>query len=219
MFQNARQLPPFAVSLFLHLTVFAAMSLLAMKPQVLAPFGGYKKGGPVVVEFESVANPVSAIPQNKIAAPVLHDDGDVAIDKKKKTEVLPEQVAVDTAGAKTLGHADGNLTSGPLGEANGNRTASVKERYLYELRVLIEGRKVYPVTSRRLRESGRVLVEFIVQKDGTITSVGIKQGAAFERLNEAAKSLIAGIGKYKPLPAEFTDISARLEIPIEYSLK
>ncbi|WP_413558457.1 TonB family protein [Bdellovibrio sp. HCB209] len=219
MFQKARQLPPFAISLFLHLTVFAGMTMLAMKPQVLAPFGSYKKGGPVVVEIESAATSVVATPQKRIAAPVLNNDGDIAIEKKKAKEILPPQQAIETAGAKTLGHADGNLTSGPLGEANGNRNASIKERYLYELRVLIEGRKVYPVTSRRLRESGRVLVEFTVQKDGTISAVGIKQGAAFERLNEAAKSLIAGIGKYKPLPAEFADISARLEIPIEYSLQ
>jgi protein TonB len=212
-----RQLPPFAISLFLHLAVFAGMSILAMKPEVLAPFGAYKKGGAVVVEFDSLPTPTAAV--QRVAAPVLHNDGDVVVtQKKKKVELLPQQ-SIETAGAKTLGHADGNLTSGPLGEANGNRLASVKERYLYELRVLIEGRKTYPVTSKRLRESGRVLVEFTVQNDGTITAVGIKQGTAFERLNEAAKSLIAGIGKYKPLPSEFAQTSAKLEIPIEYSLQ
>lgn len=212
-----RELPPFAISLFLHLLVFAGMSIIAMKPQVLAPFGAYKKGGPVVVEFESLPTPANAV--KRIAAPVLADDGDVAVEKKKikQAEVIPP--AAEVAGAKTLGHADGNLTSGPLGEANGNRSATIKERYLYELRVLIEGRKVYPVTSKRLRETGRVLVEFTVQQDGSITAVGIKQGAAFERLNEAAKTLIAGIGKYKPLPQEFAQTSARLEIPIEYSLQ
>jgi protein TonB len=212
-----RELPPFAISLFLHLAVFAGMSIVAMKPEVLAPFGSYKKGGAVVVEFDSFSSPVKSVP--RISAPVLLDDGDIAVTQKKKpVQVQPPQAA-EAGGAKTLGHADGNLTSGPLGEANGNRLASIKERYLYELRVLIEGRKVYPVTSKRLRESGRVLVEFTVQNDGTITAVEIKQGTAFERLNEAAKSLIAGIGKYKPLPSEFAQTSAKLEIPIEYSLQ
>ncbi|UYL08998.1 energy transducer TonB [Bdellovibrio sp. SKB1291214] len=212
-----KELPPFAISLFLHLLVFAGMSIIAMKPQVLAPFGAYKKGGAVVVEFESL--PSVATAANRIAAPVVSNEGDIALEKKKikPTEVTPQNAEI--AGAKTLGHADGILTSGPLGEANGSHSATIKERYLYELRILIEGRKVYPVTSKRLRETGRVLVEFTVQQDGSITAVGIKQAAAFERLNEAAKTLIAGIGKYKPLPQEFAQTSARLEIPIEYSLQ
>ncbi|WP_413582453.1 TonB family protein [Bdellovibrio sp. HCB288] len=211
-----RELPPFAISLVLHLAVFAGLSIGALKTQNPAPFGFYKKGGPVVVEFESA--PTQATSVKKIATPKLSDDGEVAIAQKKKQhlEVTPPP---ESAGAKTLGHADGNLTSGPLGEATGNRNASIKERYLYELRVLIEGRKIYPVTSKRLRETGRVLVEFIVEKDGTITAVEVKQGTAFNRLNEAAKSLIAGIGKYKPLPAEFATSSTKLEIPIEYSLQ
>ncbi len=214
---ETRQLPPFAISLFLHLAVFAGMSVVAMKPEVLAPFGAYKKGGAVVVEFDSLPTPATTV--RKVVAPVLSNDGDVAVTQKTKKVEVPAQPAGESAGAKSLGHADGNMTSGPVGEANGNRLASVKERYLYELRVLIEGRKVYPMTSKRLRESGRVLVEFTVQNDGTITAVEIKQGTAFERLNEAAKNLIAGIGKYKPLPSEFAQSSAKLEIPIEYSLQ
>ncbi|WP_413575661.1 energy transducer TonB [Bdellovibrio sp. HCB290] len=203
--------------MFLHLAVFAGLSFAALKPQNTAPFGFYKKGGPVVVEFESA--PTNATAVKHVAMPKLADDGDVAIAQKK---VKPQEMATppaEAAGAKSLGHEDGILTSGPLGEATGKRNASIKERYLYELRVLIEGRKTYPVTSKRLRETGRVLVEFIVEKDGTITAVEIKQGTTFERLNEAAKSLIAGIGKYKPLPAEFATASAKLEIPIEYSLQ
>jgi TonB family protein len=210
-----RQISPFAASLMLHLGAFALMGVVAMKPSILAPLGVYKKGGAVLVEFEmntpqavSVAKPVSRS--------VLSDDGDVSV-QKKKIKDIPQQAAAAPAASTQLGHADGTATSGLLGDPNGKQN-SIKDRYLYELHVLIEGRKTYPMTSRRLRETGKVLVQFTVDKDGTIRDVSVKQGTTYSRLNDAARELIAGIRKYKPLPEEFVGANAKLEIPIEYTL-
>ena len=210
-----KTMPAFAASLVLHVGVFALVSYLAMKPSILAPIGVYKKGGPVVVEI-GVNSPVAATTKS-VSRPHLSEQGDVSVAKKKESKVQPQAPASSVAKTE-LGHLDGTATGGRLGDPNG-KAAGEKERYLYELHVLIEGRKVYPVMSRRLREAGKVLVQFTVEKDGTIKDVSVKEGTSFARLNEAARALIAGIKKYKPLPADFTDSDVKLEIPIEYTLQ
>ncbi len=119
--------------------------------------------------------------------------------------------------AENFGTQQGSVSAGQVGEKNGLE-ASVKERYLYELRTLIEGRKIYPRFARSLRETGRVMVRFQVLRDGQIEGIELASGSSFQRLNQAAIELIKGIGKYRPIPGELVADKLTLELPIEYIL-
>jgi len=199
---------PFAVSLILHLGVFTLLTF-QFRPEAWSPIGVHKKGGSTseIVEIK-ISSPVQVKRNTSLNRPSLSRDGDVAVAHKN----------APPAQSQELGHANGKVSQGPLGESKG-AIANAKERYLYELHVLIEERKVYPVMSRRLREAGRVLIQFTVEKDGTIKDVAVKEGTSYSRLNEAARDLIAGVKKYRPLPAELPEGDAKLEISIEYTLK
>jgi TonB family protein len=122
-----------------------------------------------------------------------------------------------------IGHRGGSTKAGELGDSNGV-AASAWQRYLYELTVLLNSRKVYPLASLRLRETGRVVVRFLVALDGTIRSPEVLAGSGSERLNRAAVELVAGIGQFKPLPSEVLEVSPqmkdlKIDVPIEYLLQ
>lgn len=204
------------VSLALHVGAFAGTSFLALQP-VAIPYGHYKKGDPMLVEI-GIATPAKTTAVKSVAHPQVHDVGDIAIQQKKEIKQEPQQQASSEQTARgQIGFKDGIHTGGELGHSKGFQ-ATAKERYLFELHVLIEGRKVYPSASKRLRETGKVTVEFTLHRDGSIADVILKSPSHFDRLNSAATELISGIKRYKPLPEGFEGAQTRLEIPIEYSL-
>ncbi|QDK36801.1 energy transducer TonB [Bdellovibrio sp. NC01] len=207
----------YIVSLALHLGVFGLVSVYAMKP-VAIPYGHYKKGDPMLVEI-GLSSPAKTSVQSAKAQPAPADKGDVVIPstKKEDKQVSEANSNQDQVARGEIGFKDGTHEGGELGHSKGYQ-ATARERYLFELHVLIEGRKIYPALSKRLRESGKVTVQFTVNKDGAIQDVMVKNPSHFERLNSAASELINGIKRYKPLPAGFEGDQAKLEIPIEYSL-
>ncbi len=212
----SRKWIPYSVSLAMHLAAFAGVSFLAMQP-VAIPYGHYKKGDPMLVEV-GIATSEKKVTTKVAPHPDVPSDGDIEIDQKKeKISEQTDQAQTDQPARGEIGFKDGTHTSGELGHSKGFQ-ATVKERYLFELHVLIEGRKVYPPMSRRLRETGKVTVEFTVNRDGSIVDVVLKNPSHFDRLNSAATELISGIKRYKPLPEGFEGTKTRLEIPIEYSL-
>lgn len=103
------------------------------------------------------------------------------------------------------------------GVKNDGAQADARDRYLDDLRVLLEGRKTYPKVSRYMNESGLVRVRFVVRRDGRIEGIQIVQPSAFERLNRAAHDLVASLATYEPPPGNAA--SVQVELPIEYVLK
>ncbi len=105
----------------------------------------------------------------------------------------------------------------PAGAAEG-RELSARERYLFELRSLIEQKKVYPPLARRLGESGVVSLEFSVLKDGKIVDPRIKAASAHDRLNKAAMELLEQVRNARPLPDEIRGEKLTVVLPIDYQL-
>ena len=212
-----RSYSPYVISTLLHFSVFAGVALFAVKP-LDVPWGHRRKGDAMIVEigFAAPVNPASSVVAES-EIPVA-TSGDVVVKEKKlpKEQQTLTQATTAPIGGQ-VGFADGTHTGGELGHERG-REASAKERYLYELRVLIEGRKHYPSISRRLGESGKVIVEFVVNKEGEINQVNLKVPSSYSRLNVAAQDLVSGIRKFKPLPEGFSTEEARLEVPIDYTL-
>lgn len=90
--------------------------------------------------------------------------------------------------------------------------------YLYGLRRLIDERKIYPPLSRRMGETGKVLISLEVLKSGAIQGIQLKQGSLFARLDQAALEAVSAVEKYKPLPDSVKSEKLTVEVPIEYSL-
>lgn len=75
----------------------------------------------------------------------------------------------------------------------------------------------YPGMSRRLGETGRVLLRVRVGSDGQPLDVGIAQSSGFARLDEAARAAVA---RWRFVPARQGDqpVVASVQVPIVFTL-
>ncbi len=224
---RAKSVAPFALSLALH-GAFAGAMLFSFGSKVIdMPIGAYRFGDSSAIELVSIPAAKPAIAK----APARELEGDIVVAKKeKKIEAAPAptpeptlaktEMEAPNAGAPVLGagFADGTSTAaGPLGHENGVEVG-IRERYLYELRRVIANRKTYPSVSRRLGETGRVVVKFVVDKSGKIGSLGLHTPSHHARLNDAAVKLVSQIDQFKPFPTGESAESLSVEVPIDYVL-
>lgn len=208
-----------ATSVVLHAFFALALFWSSARYQSSNPFGVRRLGDSTVIEI-GIAAPKAKTTKKSQAQEIeseFIESSSFVVKKQKEKKKAVEQQEVQGAEKARFGVKDGALADGRFGDPNGIQ-ASEKEYYLYELRMLLEGRKFYPKLSRYMKESGRVVVRFTVLKDGEVQQVEIAEPSSFERLNKAAEQLVTSLKKFKPLPDEVKTASLRVEVPIEYSL-
>jgi len=91
----------------------------------------------------------------------------------------------------------------------------------YLVRVLTTVRRnwfaVYPEAAR-MGQRGRVLVEFAVAPDGTITKVVFSQQSGSRPLDEAAVAALSASNRLPPLPADFKGNRVVLQFTFSYNM-
>lgn len=80
----------------------------------------------------------------------------------------------------------------------------------------IQKNKFYPSLSKRLRESGTVVVKFEVHSNGKVQNITVKEQCSFERLNKSAYKVVASLGNLVPLPEKYNKIE--ITFPLSYVL-
>jgi protein TonB len=75
----------------------------------------------------------------------------------------------------------------------------------------------YPVQARDKGIEGKVYITFIVEKDGTITHVEIKQDIGMGCGSEAAR-VVRAMPKWSPGRTEGKDVRVQMTLPIEFKL-
>ena len=76
----------------------------------------------------------------------------------------------------------------------------------------------YPTAASKAGIQGKVIVEFLVEKDGSITDITVKQGVNPE-LNAEAMRVVGLMPKWKPGEQRGKPVSVRYTMPIAFSLK
>lgn len=133
--------------------------------------------------------------------------GDVSLPSKVSEGVPSDAGSLHTqSNPKGLGTADGDPNANPL------------ERYLFGLRQAIESKKVYPSLSRRMGETGKVLVILKLLRDGTVQDVRLKGSSRYARLDQVALDAVSAVEKYRPIPASIPENELIVEVPIEFKL-
>jgi len=94
----------------------------------------------------------------------------------------------------------------------------IKNKYLNRLRSLIEDKKIYPKSAKRLKQQGRVIVSFLITKEGTFKNISLKDSSKFKKLNKAALELLNNISRFEPIPDELEKNKWVIEIPINYKI-
>lgn len=77
---------------------------------------------------------------------------------------------------------------------------------------------VYPEIAMELGDQGRVFVEFVVNRDGSIEQVKILRGVSPE-IDREAKRVVRSMPKWEPAESNGEHIRARCRIPINFILQ
>jgi TonB family protein len=72
--------------------------------------------------------------------------------------------------------------------------------------------------SVRLGRRGRVLIQFAINKDGSVPKLVIAQGSGTEALDRAAVAGISASNPFPPLPDEFKGLQVRLQFTFSYNI-
>lgn len=137
--------------------------------------------------------------------------------KSQAAQAIADSSSVRSAIAPQVTTPVVAASGGTFGKNDGV-DVSERKRYLTELRAWIAQNQVYPQLSRRMKETGTVMVRFVIQKDGKLGPAEILKTSGHDRLDQAAQSLIAGLSKFKAFPKEIEVDSLPIELPIEYQL-
>ena len=78
---------------------------------------------------------------------------------------------------------------------------------------------VYPKESMDANEQGRVLVAFVVEKDGSISDVKIAKSSGFDRLDAEAARVIREMPAWVPGKHEGEVVRARFVLPVSFRLQ
>ena len=90
----------------------------------------------------------------------------------------------------------------------------VSNEFLSKIRIAISNNNIYPRIARIRGLEGEVMVEFILNIDGSIEGLKIIQSTAGDILNNSALKAVNNASKEFPIPKQ----KVRIKVPIIYSL-
>jgi protein TonB len=100
--------------------------------------------------------------------------------------------------------------------STGQTKVNALEIYKAELRAMIDRNKYYPVISKRLGQTGTVVVAFTLLEDGNIIDVRIDRPSRFDRLNSSALDAVMKVERFKPLPKELGEARMDVKVPVTF---
>lgn len=110
-----------------------------------------------------------------------------------------------------------NMTAvGSPSSINPNLKFSVMDAYKAELRATIDKNKYYPTMSRRLGQTGTVVIAFTLLEDGNIVDIRIEKPSLYERLNVSALDAVKKVERFKPIPKEVGEIRMDIKVPVNF---
>lgn len=130
---------------------------------------------------------------------------------KKNQEQVETQEIAETAQAPS-NPAGNESGQGAVGTAN----PEVVSLYKAELRAQIDKNKYYPPLSRRLGQTGIVVVAFTLLEDGNIINVRIESPSRYERLNDSALEAVKKVERFRPIPKEVGQSSMDITVPLKF---
>nr|VFK41637.1 MAG: protein TonB [Candidatus Kentron sp. SD]VFK47028.1 MAG: protein TonB [Candidatus Kentron sp. SD] len=121
---------------------------------------------------------------------------------------------------RTPAPAPGAHESGKTSSTQSATTITRREQqYLAALKARIERKKFYPPLSRRRGEEGKVVIAFVIRKNGQLTHLSVRRSSGIRRLDNAALRTLREITPVEPIPAMLEREEWALSAPIIYGLR
>lgn len=132
---------------------------------------------------------------------------------KPRTEPVEEKEVAPVSANNTA--VQGTSEGSEFGTAAKGKTDALSV-YKAELRAMIDKNKFYPALSKRLGQTGTVVVGFTLLKDGNIVDVRIEKPSKYDRLNDSALEAVTKVKRFKPLPQEVADGRMDITVPVKF---
>ena len=129
---------------------------------------------------------------------------------ENKTLPQPKSLVPSLSESKAPSMVNANTGSDLVGKEN------ALALYKAELRALIDKNKSYPPLSKRLGQTGIVVVAFTLLKDGHIIDVRLVKPSRYERLNFSALEAVKKVEKFKPIPQEIGELKMDIKVPVKF---
>lgn len=127
--------------------------------------------------------------------------------KVKEEKVTPVQQSETSPVASSQGSEFGTAKSG--------KTDALSV-YKAELRAMIDKNKYYPAISKRLGQTGTVVVAFTLLEDGHIIDVKLEKPSRYDRLNDSALEAVKKVERFKPIPKEVGETKMAIKVPVKF---
>lgn len=110
------------------------------------------------------------------------------------------------------------VTSSEVNDSAQDQSFKVAAIDLYkaELRTIIDKNKYYPTMSRRLGQTGTVVIAFTLLADGNIVDIRIDKPSQYERLNISAMDAVKKVERFKPIPKEIGEARMDIKVPVKF---
>jgi protein TonB len=111
-----------------------------------------------------------------------------------------------------------NVEGSDGGKGNLDELGKLREKFLIEklsfISQIIQNNITYPYIARKMGWEGKVLISFVLTKDGKISFLTVEKSSGYKVLDENAIDTIKKVSKYFPLPP----LDVKIKIPISYKL-
>ncbi len=196
-------------SYYLHLsTIFLIHGLMLLGTWTISQNDFVKAG---LKNVESGVLKLQVASQVMMASPVKTVKKVVPLNprKTKTAPAVVEEVAAPAVNepAVAQGSEFGN---------NANGKNDIATLYKAELRARIDQNKSYPPLSRRLGQTGTVIVAFTLLEDGNIINIRIDKPSRYERLNDSAMNAVKKVERFKPIPKELGTAEMDVKVPVKF---
>jgi protein TonB len=161
------------------------------------------KIGPGVIKLQVASQMImNPVPVSKKVNKFLPKSSPSSLQKTEKIVETPKVQEQSVAGSAV----------GTSETAN----ADALSAYKAELRAVIDQNKYYPTMSRRLGQTGTVVVAFTLLNDGHIINVRIDKPSQYERLNSSALDAVKKVERFKPIPKEVREGKMDIKVPVKF---
>ena len=149
----------------------------------------------------------------EIASKVV-DEGGSGREKEVKNISM-----IKGGGSGYVGGSDNrNVESSDGGKGKLGELEKLREKFLIEklslISQIIQNNITYPYIARKMGWEGKVLISFVLTKEGKVNFLIIERSSGYKVLDENAIDTIKKVSKYFPLPP----LDVKIKIPISYKL-
>ena len=188
--------------------VFTALIVTLLLHGVVFAVVGYYMTGQGKVEKVIKNKPETVLyPVSLERLPEINKQGDKSVINKKAGEKEEQLKKSEAAMAYAKQHVESN-------------TAAAEEMLRYQdmIRRRIEASRKYPEAAKKQGTEGKVEIEFILNREGTLINVSLTGTSGSDMLDKEAIDTIKRASPYGPLPKEYTAENMDMQVVIVYKL-